>query len=142
MTNCSVLIVDDDKVDRYILKRLLKQTEIVSKIYEFDNGKSGLDFLENYNENRILHGDGFPPMIIFLDVNMPLMNGFEFLEGFKSASKVHDLGSSIIFMFSSSQRESDKELAFSYDFVKSYIVKMPSDADILKNKILEVIAES
>ena len=139
MTNCSVLIVDDDKVDRYILKRLLKGIGIVSKIHEFDNGQSGIDFLTDYNANRQLHGDDFPPVVIFLDVNMPLMNGFEFLEGFKTVSEIHNFDSSIIFMFSSSQRQSDMERAFSYDFVKSYIVKMPDDAEILKAKILEVI---
>ena len=134
MKNISVLIVDDCRIDRYILKRQLKKIGNV-EVIEKDDGSSALDFLENYEENRTLYGDNFPPIIIFLDINMPEIGGFEFLEKFAELRKRLALMSCVIMMYSSSERVEDKERAASFDFVKSYLTKGETDIEGLKQKI-------
>ena len=54
----------------------------VSKIVQKADGRSGLAFLNNYLQNQQQYGESFPPAIIILDVNMPIMDGFEFLQQF------------------------------------------------------------
>lgn len=134
------LIVDDDDVDRYILKRLVKQSGLDLIIFEKIDGKEALEFFENYEENNKKYPDIYPPILIFLDINMPRMNGIEFLEQFSELRKTLQLNSCIILMLSSSEREEDKKTIMAYDFVKDYIVKGTLTAEELKTKIISVIS--
>ncbi|MEL0657315.1 response regulator, partial [Pseudoalteromonas issachenkonii] len=97
------LIVDDNEVDRYILKRLIKQAKLELTIYEKKEGQEALEFLENYESNRIKYTDGFPPIHIFLDINMPKVNGIQFLEEFSKLRKKIEISSCVVMMFSSSE---------------------------------------
>ena len=124
MKKCSILIIDDDKLDRYLLKRMLKKLDIVIEIFEAKNGKQALDFLTNYDENSKQHLEDFPPNLIFLDINMPIMGGFEFLENFSKLKEDNEKYTSSIFtMLSSADREEDKKKAEAYDVVKGFITK-------------------
>jgi CheY-like chemotaxis protein len=134
MKQVSVLIVDDSEVDRYILKRQLKEIGIVD-VFESDDGSSALDFLENYEENCKIHSKKFPPVVIFLDINMPNIGGFEFLVRFTELRNRLALKSCVIMMYSSSERVEDKEKASSFDFVKDYLIKGEMDLEELKAKI-------
>ena len=81
MQQPSVLIIDDSEIERYLLSHQLQKigvTEIVQK----NDGTSGLAFLKDYAQNQQHYGINFPPAIIILDVNMPIMGGFEFLQKF------------------------------------------------------------
>lgn len=134
MKPISVLIVDDSEVDRYILKRQLKEIG-VTDVFESDDGLSALDFLENYEENCKIYSKKFPPVVIFLDINMPNIGGFEFLVKFAELRNRLALKSCVIMMYSSSERPEDKEKASSFDFVKDYLVKGEMDIEDLKDKI-------
>ena len=119
-------VVDDSEDVHYILERYLGKEGI--GIFSSYNGKEALDFL-NDKDNEAK--EGFPPNTILLDVNMPILNGFEFLEHFSS----HPLSKSVsIIMLTSSTLEADKERASKYPFVKGYIAK-----PILKDKVLEIL---
>ena len=75
--NC-VLLVDDDGVTNFINNRLLKKLNLTDCIQTAINGKEGLKYLAEYaksNENTC-------PELIFLDLNMPVIDGFEFLDEF------------------------------------------------------------
>ncbi|MEL0659667.1 response regulator [Psychromonas arctica] len=133
-----ILIVDDDEVDRYVLKRLVKASGLDLTIFEKIDGKEALDFFEDYEENKRLHPDSYPPILIFLDINMPRVNGIEFLEKFSHLRKLIEIDSCVIIMFSSSEREEDKKKIMAYDFVKDYVVKGTLTAEELKTKILAV----
>ncbi len=123
----AAMIIDDSKADRYILKRLLSQTGLVDTIHEADNGQSALDFLNPYEEKSTLYPNKFPPNIIFLDINMPLMDGFTFLEKYsKLRIENKNYLSAILMMFTSSEQSEDREKALSFDFVKGYIKKDPN----------------
>ena len=72
-----IMIVDDNEIDNYIVKVLLKNNNIASEILEFDSGIKAIEYLEiNKNTPENL------PEIIFLDIYMPLVDGFQFMELF------------------------------------------------------------
>lgn len=124
MNEFGVMIVDDDEVDRYLLIRTLKKLGLNLTIFEAENGVKALEFLVNYEANSNKYETRFPPILIFLDINMPLMNGFEFLEAFAQLKNSDNRYSSSIFtMFTSSEKEEDKTRASKYDFVKGFLVK-------------------
>jgi CheY-like chemotaxis protein len=134
-----ILIIDDDEVDRYILKRLIKEAKLDFNIFEKQDGQEALEFLESYEVNREEHLDEFPPIIIFLDINMPRVDGLQFLETFAILRHTIEIESCVVMMFSSSERKEEKEKIMTHDFVKGYLVKGTFDANALKDKILEVV---
>ena len=131
----SVMIVDDNAMDRYIFKRYLEETTLDCYVFEEENGELAEQFFLDYADNSKKHPELYPPCVIFLDINMPLVGGFEFLERFSRLKRRVDLDSIVIMMFTSSGRQEDKDKAFAYDFVKDYIVKSELDSDVLEEKI-------
>jgi CheY-like chemotaxis protein len=80
----AVLFVDDDDINNFINKHIIHSLKITGNIFLSRNGQEGLDFLSNYVETN-----NSIPELIFVDLNMPLMDGVEFIEqliqaGFKS----------------------------------------------------------
>lgn len=133
MKQYTVMIVDDDEVDRYLLIRELKKLPFVLNILEAANGVKALEFLQDFEKGKQKYGDNFPPVLIFLDINMPLMGGFEFLEAFKALKQTdHRYSSSIFTMFTSSEKEDDKQKAAQYEFVKGFLVKGEVTTDALE----------
>ena len=98
MHDFSVLIVDDDEVDRYTLKRLLKKFDYNILINESNDGEAAVRFFNEHVENKEKYGDAFPPTIVFLDINMPRMNGFEFLKEFELIKQGKEDYNSVVFM--------------------------------------------
>lgn len=132
----SIMIVDDNEMDRYLLKRYINKSNLAHKVFEAENGEEALALLNDYSTNREKYPEKFPPILIFLDINMPIMNGFEFLEEFKKIRNNPDVYESIVLtMFTSSASEEDRVKALNYDFVKDYIVKMPNSSEDLKKTL-------
>ncbi|MCX6207193.1 MAG: response regulator [Bacteroidetes bacterium] len=114
----NVCLIDDDKVYQFTAKMILEATGLTSSIKTFFNGKEAIDFLcipENQQEGSI-------PDVIFLDINMPIMNGWNFLEAFDQMK--HELPKNIvIYVVSSSVDESDIQKSRSYPAVTDYVIK-------------------
>ncbi|WP_426359117.1 response regulator [Pseudocolwellia sp. HL-MZ19] len=134
MKRVNVLIVDDNELDRYILRRQLTKIGVES-IIEKDDGSTALEFLNDYDKNAMLYPDEFPPVVIFLDINMPKVNGFDFLKEFSTMRTRNELASIVVCMYSSSERLEDKEKAAKFDFVADFIVKGEVTEAFLANKI-------
>ena len=80
-----VALVDDDNVASYIAKNVIEKTHLAEKIKIFNNGKEAIDFLlANASQPSSL------PEIILLDLNMPVMDGFEFLEEFSKFKPIFE----------------------------------------------------
>ncbi len=73
----SILLVDDDEICNFISITLLKHLDLVENIHAVTNGKEALRFLK---EKAIIETAAVFPEVIFLDLNMPVMDGFDFLE--------------------------------------------------------------
>ncbi len=116
--NC-ILLVDDDSATNFLNKRLLKKNGMADTIQIARNGVEAMDYL-----TRAYQGDEDCPVpdLILLDINMPMVNGWEFLERYESLPE--DFKKSIsIFMLTTSLREDDVEQSKKWQVVKGFIQK-------------------
>ncbi len=74
----NVLLVDDDHIFNYLNEKIIQRMGFSDEIHSARNGQEAIDLL-----NRYLSGSSSLPDIIFLDLNMPVMDGFAFIEAFK-----------------------------------------------------------
>jgi CheY-like chemotaxis protein len=117
------LIVDDSEADRYILKRMLNELAFDISVFEMSDVESALEFMNDFEENQRKYPEGFPPLITFLDINMPIKDGYEYLSEFSTLRKKFNMEHSIVMMFTSSERQDDKDKALKYSFVKGFLIK-------------------
>ncbi|MGK7389832.1 MAG: response regulator [Candidatus Cyclobacteriaceae bacterium M2_1C_046] len=99
-----VMLVDDNDTDNFISKRIIEITRFAKRVEVKNSGKSALDYLrENENNEDEL------PNLIFLDINMPIVDGFVFLYEFeKFNEKIRDKCKVIILSSSDNKRDIDK----------------------------------
>ncbi len=110
-TEVLILLVEDDLVDVMTIKRAFKDIKIGNPLQVCDNGLEALKYLKNPS-NRT-------PGIILLDINMPKMNGIEFLEIIK---KDKDLKRVPVVVLTTSKAEQDKMESFNLG-VSGYMIK-------------------
>ncbi|MFC2188514.1 response regulator [Peijinzhouia sedimentorum] len=119
-----VWIIDDDDLYVFICKKMLNKLGLENDMIEsFPNGKAGLDSIKNRDDKDKL------PSLILLDINMPIMNGWDFLDEIDPYLKKlpDDLTIAIL---SSSVEPSDKAKALSYNEVQDYISKPVNIEDL------------
>ena len=117
----SVLVVDDNESDRYLAKRAFVNSGLCETVYTVNHGVEAIEFLSNKEEQKSKLGDCFPPSLILLDLNMPQMNGFEFMQAYQD--KNFDYDSSIFVMLTTSINEIEKERIKEIGVVSGYINK-------------------
>ena len=110
-----IYIIDDDPVCRLILSKTIQRNDSSMRITECENGQEGLEKLENirYADHEI---------IVLLDINMPVLDGWSFLNQIEK-SHLYYLDQLIIYMVSSSIDEADTLKAKTYGFVKGFYNK-------------------
>lgn len=77
----SVMLIDDNEIDNFINQKMIESCNLANKIYVHTSSRSALEFLLNIQRNKDLPAD-IKPQIIFLDINMPIMDGFQFIDEF------------------------------------------------------------
>lgn len=131
----SILIVDDSKTDRYVLRRRLDRCPFDTLITELSDGQEAIEFFSDYEVKRAHDPEKFPPLLVFLDINMPRVNGFGFLEAFDKIREEHGIKSTVVIMFTSSPLQEDKDRAQQWSFVRDFIVKGSLTTDDLQTVI-------
>jgi len=113
-----VFLIDDDNIYHFTARKILESTGLAKHIHSFYNGSEAIKYFKNSNAQD---PDTFPD-VIFLDINMPIMNGWEFLEEY------HNLYGNfpkpvVVYVVSSSIDSYDMKKSRQYDVVTDYIVK-------------------
>lgn len=132
-----VVIVDDELADRYLIERIVKESGLDARFVGFKAGDEFLAAISDRKERSEKIGDPPPHMLVLLDIRMPRMSGFEVLQAIQYSrnSQVADPPGMTVVMFSSSKHPEDEAEAFSYDFVKDYVVK-----PLTKDRFQELVA--
>lgn len=116
-----VLCIDDDQITLVLCDMVIKKAQFAKEVISANNGKEGLAWFSGYfSKNNPVKQD--PPQIIFLDLNMPVMNGWDFLEDF--LMKYSDrLPETKVVILSSTVNPEDFSRANRYDIVIDFINK-------------------
>ncbi|SNR69830.1 Response regulator receiver domain-containing protein [Maribacter sedimenticola] len=126
-TKSNILLVDDDELYLFLMERTIHQISNTLKVGSFTDGERAIEYITQCtNEKTPL------PEVIFLDINMPFLDGWGFLAEFKKlkpqiSNKVN------IYMVSSSMREFDKKRAANLEELTGYVIK-PVD----KGQLIEI----
>lgn len=120
-----ILLIDDNPIDNLISQRYINAAKIANECITID---SSLDAYDYFDE---LPAKDFPDVIL-LDLNMPMYNGFEFLDKIETLVNAHKINSKV-YILTSSNNPKDLQKARTYNAVADYFVK-PLNADLV-NKI-------
>lgn len=113
----NVLLVEDDPITIMVCDRIIKMSDFATNVVSCENGKYAIDHVKQLLED----GREFPE-IIYLDINMPVMNGWDFLEEFEAlTSRISELPR--IFILSSTVDPEDYKRAKSFTAVDNFISK-------------------
>ena len=119
----NILVVDDSAVMRSMIKKTIHSSGVeVGEIYEAANGQEGLNVL---NENWL--------DILFIDVNMPVMDGMEMLDRVRNQSETRDMPILIV------STESNEERIKTISEQKAGFVHKPFTPETLREKILDAL---
>lgn len=108
-----VLLLEDDTVDAMTIGRAMKDLRVRNALFRVVNGEEGLRYLKDSNNVE--------PCVIILDLNMPRMNGIDFLKALREDQKLKSIP---VVVLTTSNADQDKSACFSYS-VAGYIVKPP-----------------
>jgi CheY-like chemotaxis protein len=122
----ALLLVEDDDVDAAITRRSLSQLGIDTEFVRTNDGQEAIDYLIAFYDDL--------PCMILLDLNMPRMNGFEFLRHVKADDRLKDIP---VLVLSTSTAQSDREMSLKLGAAE-YIVKGMDASEFVANlKVVE-----
>lgn len=116
-----ILLVDDNEIDAEVVLRGLRKHNITNEVVHHTGGQAALDYLHEQAATN-------PLPVILLDLNMPGMDGLEFLEAVRSDPALRP---ALVFVLTDSHDETDRERAFGMN-VAGYILKSNAGADFIR----------
>jgi CheY-like chemotaxis protein len=111
----NLLVIDDDDINIFIIKKIVEKTGFDIDMVSKSNGQQAIDYLKNTIDNHQPL-----PNLILIDINMPVMNGWEFIEAYQALGITEPVD---LYILSSSVYENDIEKTKSYASVKGFISK-------------------
>jgi len=127
----NICIIDDEHINHFFVKNIIKKINSEIKILSYLSGADAIQSL-----TQLMVSDDDMPDIILLDINMPVLSGWQFLDEFIKSKKQTDKKIAI-YILSSSADPADKKKAKTYEEVSGYLCK-PIETHTLK-KILEMV---
>jgi CheY-like chemotaxis protein len=125
MSQKTIWVIDDDPIYQIIVNKIIQKSELFLNVCSFKNGKDAIDALTNSLENKEAL-----PNIILLDINMPIMDGWEFME--EMVALKWRINESInIYIVSSSIALEDKNKAKNYPEIIAYLSKPINTNDLI-----------
>lgn len=112
-----VMLIDDSPIDNYVNTRMIEQSELAGSVVVMESGKEGLDFIKKYEGDLVRLPD-----IIFLDLNMPVVDGFDFLTEFNRFPDAIKKKCKIVVLTSSDKTE-DIHFIINNQLVRRYLIK-------------------
>jgi CheY-like chemotaxis protein len=125
-----VMIIDDTTIDRYIAALVMNKVNFAKQIMEFDMATKAIDYLEQHQDEPEML-----PQIILLDIRMPEMDGFEFLDRLEKVPHFR-IQKCCIVMLSSSLSPTDHERAASSPAVRKFINKPLNKDDLEEIRLI------
>lgn len=135
----SVLIVDDNEMDRFLAREMMRRVPGFSHVMEVEDGEEAIALFSDVDAAVAKFGDAFPPRLIILDINMPRMNGFEFMHAFAPISATLRPPPVVVVMLTSSTSPEDRVRAEKGGLVAEFAEKPISTA--LLTSLLERFGE-
>ncbi|HEX7367763.1 MAG TPA: response regulator [Pelobium sp.] len=120
----TTFIIDDDEIYVYAIKRLIDIKKLSENIVTFKNGKQAIDYFTDTPADQLVIPD-----IILLDVRMPVMDGWGFLEAFSQLS-LKQKADVVVYVVSSSIDPRDLEKAKKFSMVEEYLFKPINSEDL------------
>lgn len=120
----NILIVDDDQVNNFVLKNIIQRSYPDARVEVKLEGQSALNYLQKVDPDKF-------PEIILLDIYMPILNGYDFLEQFHTLFA--NCGA-FIYMISTSLSKADQQRANNYPMVQGFITK-----PLINNNIQSIV---
>jgi CheY-like chemotaxis protein len=125
----NVLLIDDNDIDNFINERMVRGCRFADVVYVNTSTRSAIEFLRNLTVNPNIQQDVYPT-VIFLDINMPILDGFQFLEELEKYDSDFVKQLKVV-MLTSSINPEDEEKARKSKLVKDFLHK-PLTEDSLK----------
>ncbi|HVD97936.1 MAG TPA: response regulator [Cytophagaceae bacterium] len=126
----NVMLIDDNEIDNLINQKMIEAADICDNIFVHSGAKGAIEFLKNIEKLAKGPLDLYLPEVIFLDIDMPLMDGFQFLDEFEKLSDVVKNNCKVV-MLTSSLNPQDMNKAKKNKYVLKYLNK-PLTQDNLK----------
>jgi CheY-like chemotaxis protein len=112
-----VMLLDDNELDNFINEKVIEASQFSEKVYITSSGKSALEFLNNLSASGKV-ADSIYPEAIFVDINMPMMDGFQFINNLKLSQGARTKNCKLVILTSSIYPEDkSKAMELSKDIV-------------------------
>lgn len=126
-----ILLIDDDPTTNYLHKRLLEDYKVANRIETVNDGEEAMQLID---EHIRTHNEDKLPQLIFVDIDMPFMDGFQFLEEYQQKDFKHK-DSVVVAVLTSSVSQRDKKRAKEFS-IDAFFVK-----PLTKEKVMELMED-